>query len=407
MRQDRAVRGMRRLALGVLLGCLLTLGAPWSVASAQQRDTTRAAQDTTRAFVRGGIYDKPFLTRLGGRTIIGGYAEAHARWERVEGVRDDAGFEAKRFNIFTNTRVSDFVRIGAELEFEGGGEEIKVEYAAIDFLIHPSLAFRGGMVLSPLGRFNLSHDSPLNEFTDRPLVAVDLLGVALSEPGFGVFGQFGFARTARLTYEIYATNGFHDGLITSSEAGTRVPLGRGNFEDNNGSPALVARLTLSPRVQYEAGVSLHHGAYNAYNEEGTLVDERRDLTIAAVDAEARIAGVQLSGEAAIVSIDVPPGLTRIYAARQRGLYVDAILPFGRGWVSTMPESSFALKARYDYVDFDAQRIGQGVAQASLGLNFRPTPDSVLKLDYVRGRGRDEFNNLAQHAFLLLSLATYF
>jgi hypothetical protein len=390
-----------------LLGCALAVSALWSPATAQQRDTTRAAQDSARAFVRGGIYDKPFLTRLGGRTTIGGYAEAHARWERVEGASDDAGFEAKRFNIFTHTRVSDFVRIGAELEFEEGGEEIKVEYAAIDFLIHPSLAFRGGMVLSPLGKFNLSHDSPLNEFTDRPIVAVDLLGVALSEPGFGAFGQFGFARTARVTYEIYATNGFHDGLIMASEAGTRVPLGRGNFEDNNGSPALVGRLALSPRVGYEAGVSVHHGAYNAFNDEGILVDERRDLSIAAVDFEASVAGVQLSGEAAVVAIDVPPGLTRIYAERQRGVYVDAVLPFGRGWVSTMPESSFAVKARYDYVDFDAERIGQSVAQASFGFNFRPTPDSVLKLDYVRGRGRDEFNNLAQHAFLLLSLATYF
>ena len=53
------------------------------------------------------------------------------------------------------------------------------------------------MILSPLGKFNLAHDSPLNEFTDRPLVSTDLLGVALSEPGFGALGQFGFARTGR------------------------------------------------------------------------------------------------------------------------------------------------------------------------------------------------------------------
>ena len=396
MTHDRAC-ARRWLVFSLFAGFAL---ANVSTAAAQQRDTTRA-------FVRGGVYDKPFLTRLGGRTAIGGYAEAHARWERVDGLRDEAGFEAKRFNIFTNTRVSDFVRIGAELEFEEGGEEVKVEYAAIDFLIHPSLAIRGGMLLSPLGKFNLSHDSPLNEFTDRPLASVDLLGVALSEPGFGILGQVGFARTARVTYELYATNGFHDGLINDSEDGTRIPLGRGNFEDNNGSPALVGRVAVSPRVGYELGASMHHGAYNIFNEEGTVVDERRDLSIGVIDAEAHIAALQLSGEAAVVSIDVPPGLTRIYAARQRGFYVDAILPFGRGWVSTMPESSLAVKARYDYVDYDTQQVGTSVRQASFGLNFRPTPDSVLKLDYVRGRGRDEFNNLAEHAFLLVSLATYF
>jgi hypothetical protein len=372
-----------------------------------QRDTTAARDTVERPFVRGGVYDKPFLTRLGGRTAIGGYAEAHARFERVDGQRDESGFEAKRFNLFTNTRVSDFVRIGAELEFEDGGEEIKLEYAAIDLRIHPSLTLRGGMLLSPLGKFNLSHDSPLNEFTDRPLVSTELLGVALSEPGFGAFGQFGLARTGRFTYEVYATNGFHDGLITDSEDGTRIALGRGNLEDNNGSPAVVGRLALSPVQSFEVGVSAHHGAYNVSTDEGTKVDASRDLTIVALDAEARLLGVDLSGEAAIASIEIPPGLDGIYAARQRGLYAEAVRPFGRGLIRTMPSSSFAAKVRVDYVDFDSERRGHTTAQVSLGLNFRPTQDSALKFDYVRGRSRDEFNIASDHAFVLFSLATYF
>ena len=371
-----------------------------------QRDTT--VKDTVeRPFVRGGVYDKPYLARLGGRTTIGGYAEAHARWERVDGKRDEAGFEAKRFNLFTNARVSDFVRIGAELEFEDGGSEIKLEYAAIDLRIHPALTLRGGMLLSPLGKFNLAHDSPLNEFTDRPLVSTELLGVALSEAGFGAFGQVGFARTGRFTYEVYATNGFHDGLITDSEEGTRVPLGRGNVEDNNGSPAFVGRFAVSPLPSAELGISAHHGAYNVFTSEGTQVDERRDLSILALDAEARVAGVQLSGEAALTSIDIAPGLEGVYADRQHGFYAEAVRPFGRGWMRTMPSSSFAAKVRVDYVDFDVDQDGHTTGQVSLGFNFRPTQDSVVKLDYVRGRDRDEFNNRSDHAFLLFSLATYF
>jgi hypothetical protein len=390
--------GALLLALSVLL-----VATP---AHAQQRDSVRA--DTTRPFVRGGIYDKPFQTRLLGRTALGGYAEAHARYERVEGLKDEAGFEAKRFNLFTSTRVSDFVRLGAELEFEDGGREIKLEFAAIDVLIHPALALRGGMILSPLGKFNLSHDSPLNEFTDRPVVSTEILGVALSEPGFGLLGQVGVGRAGRLTYEVYGTNGFHDGLITDSEEGTRIALGRGNFEDNNGTPAVVGRLAWSPTVDYELGVSAHHGAYNIFNEEGTQIDERRDLSIFVADFEALLlAGVRVSGEAALATIDVPSGLSGIYASRQHGVYVEGIRDFGRGWIRTMPASGFALKARFDYVDFDAQLAGQTAGQVTVGVNFRPTQDSVLKLDYVRGRGRDRFNNLAEHAFVLASVATYF
>src|SRR5215207_8698567 len=75
---------------------------------AQQPDTTRRPADTSKArpFVRGGVYDKPYLTRLAGRAAIGGYAEAHARYQRVDGLRDDTGFEAKRFNLFANALVS-------------------------------------------------------------------------------------------------------------------------------------------------------------------------------------------------------------------------------------------------------------------------------------------------------------
>lgn len=399
---------MRVARCWMLCAAVASAGATDAPLEAQQTDTTASRRDTvSRPFVRGGANDKPFLTRLGARTAIGGYAEAHARWEQVDGVTEDAGFEARRFNLFTNTQVSDFVQIGAELEFEDGGRDIKLEYAAIDLRIHPSLTLRGGMLLSPLGRFNLSHDSPLNEFTDRPLVSTEVLGVALSEPGFGAFGQFGLTGTWRATYELYATNGFHAGLIESAEEGTRIPFGRGNLEDNNNSPAFVGRLSVSPREGVELGLSAHRGAYNTYLVDGTHVDDRRDLSIVVIDIEARVLGVTVSGEGAVATIDIPPGLAGVYASRQRGAFLEGVLPFGRAWIPTMPASSFAIKSRFDAVDFDMQRVGQTAMQLATGLNFRPTQDSVLKLDYVRGRRRDEFNNRSDHAFVLFSLATYF
>ena len=389
---------------------VLSIAAPLGISAQQPTDSARAPKDTVtpeRPMVRGGVYDKPFQTRLFGRTAIGGYAEAHARYQKVDGLQDEAGFSAKRFNVFVNSRVSDFIRFGAELEFEDGAEEILLEFAAIDLRIHPSLTLRGGMILSPLGKFNLSHDSPLNEFTDRPLVSTDLLGVALSEPGFGAFGQFRTSRTGRVTYELYATNGFHDGLILDSEDGTRIPLGRRNFEDNNGSPAFVGRVAWSPTTAYEIGVSGHRGAWNTFALEGAQVEPRRNLTITALDAEATVAGIRFSGEAARATIDIPPGLVGIYASKQRGVYVEGVRDFWRGKISTMPRSTFAAKLRWDYIDFDSERDGTSIGQLTAGLNFRPTEDSVLKFDYVRGRGRDEFNNLGQHAFFLASLATYF
>ena len=374
-------------------------------ATAQVRDTVAA--DTSRPFVRGGVYDKPYQTALLGRTAVGGYAEAHARYVRVDGLTDEAGFEARRFNIFTSTRVSDFVRMAAEVEFEEHGREIKLEYAAIDVRIHPAFALRGGMLLSPLGRFNLSHDSPLNDFTDRPLVSTEILGVALSEPGFGVLGQVPAGRSGRVTYEAYLTNGFHDGIIRESAEGTRIPLGRGNSEDQNASPAVVGRLTWSPRVGIELGASGHHGAWNVFLQDGERVDERRDLTLGVLDGEVTLAGVRLSGEAAWARAEVPPALSGSYASHQQGFYLDASRDFGAGWVATAPQGVFTAKARLDHVDFDRDAPGQHVEQASVGVNFRPTAESVIKLDLVRGREFDRFNNRSDFMRLLASFATYF
>lgn len=385
------------------------MSARWMPVALALLPAMLAAQeaDTTRPFVRGGVYDKPYQAQLLGRTALGGYAEAHARYQRVDGVIEGLGFEAKRFNLFTSTRVSDFVRIAAEVEIEEHGEEIKLEYAAIDFRLHPSFALRGGMLLSPLGRFNLSHDSPLNEFTDRPLVSTEVLGVALSEPGFGALGQFAVGRQGRVTYEAYLTNGFHDGLVASAEEGTRIPLGRGNSEDQNASPAVVGRLAWSPRTGVELGTSAHHGAWNVYRQDGEPVDDRRDLTLGVLDAEVAVAGVRVSGEAAWARVDLPAGLQGIYASRQSGVYVDLARDFGAGWIATAPRSVFTAKLRLDRVDFDTEAVGQHVEQVSAGLNFRPTSESVIKLDLVRGREFDRFNNRADFVRLLASFATYF
>ena len=399
------IAGSRRAIPLMLLAGSMAAGA----AAAQVPAPDSATQDTTtiRPFVTGGVYDRPYLARLLGRTAIGGYAEAHARFQRVDGVTEELGFVVKRFNLFTATSVSDFVRIGAEIEFEEGGEEVRLEYAAIDIMIHPAFTLRGGMILSPLGRFNLAHDSPLNPFTDRPLVSTELLGVALSEPGFGALGSVGIGRAARVTYEVYATNGFHDGVIHGSPDGTRMAAGRTNFVDNNDSPALVGRLAWSPAVGHEIGVSAHHGAYNVFRAGGETVAPRHDLTILVLDVEAAVLGLQLSGEAATAGLDLDPALAGIAASSQRGLFVDAERVVWNGLLPTMPASTLSLKARVDAVDFDAHRRGDSVLRLTAGLNLRPTADTVLKVEYARGRQRDRFNSPGETAAIFLSLASYF
>ena len=154
-------------------------------------------------------------------------------------------------------------------------------------------------------------------------------------------------------------------------------------------------------------MSAHHGAWNVYRADGVAVESRRNLSILVLDAEAILAGVKLQGEAVTARIAIPAGLRGVYADRQRGLYAQAVRPFGHGWVSTMPASYFAIALRFDIVDFDADVAGDNLLRGSIGLNFRPTGDTALKLNYVRGAHRDRFNNRSDEAGLLFSVATYF
>ncbi|MFT7693286.1 MAG: hypothetical protein ACI8P2_001914 [Candidatus Latescibacterota bacterium] len=367
--------------------------------------TTWASADEPSPIVRGGIGDKPFMAQAG-RTRLGGYTEAHFRYERAAGFIEDLTFEAKRFNLFTYTSVSDRVRVASELEFEEGGEEIKVEMALLDFEIHPALIFRAGILLSPLGRFNLAHDSPANELTDRPLVSTELIPTALSEAGMGIYGALFPKDGMRITYELYGVNGFDEGLLFGDEAGTRFAAGRGNFEDNNSHPSLVGRIGVSPLQALELGLSVHTGPYNVWKVEGLEIDERRVATIWAFDWDGRWRRWHLQGEYVGASIDVPAE-SAVFQGSQNGYYAELSGTFGKNWLTALPGSLFAGVLRLGAVDFDADGRGDDVKRQTMGLNFRPHVDTVFKFDYQRTTEVDPFANELDSAAVLFSAATYF
>ena len=78
------------------------------------------------------MYDKPFITTVRGASI-GGYVDAQYRYERTEGVLEEATFVLERFNLFAYAAISERIRVAAELEFEDGGDEVKIELAIVDW----------------------------------------------------------------------------------------------------------------------------------------------------------------------------------------------------------------------------------------------------------------------------------
>ncbi len=392
-----------RYWLPTLKGVAICFSIAVSAHAQGERDTSRHE----RPFVSGGVYDKPFVTRLLGKTALGGYMEAVWKFTRVGGVTEEVTFEARRFNLFTFSRISERVRFFAELEFEHGTEEINVEVAALDFEIHPSLIFRAGVILSPLGKFNLTHDSPLNELTDRPLVSTQIIPTALSEAGMGFYGSFFPSAVSRFTYELYGVNGFNDGIVLAG-SGTRIREGRGDVgEDNNPAPSFAGRISYSPVEVFEAGISGHTGPYNRYKVDDFFVDERRNLTILAFDWEYGGESFDVLGEYAHARINIPPSLRGLYARRQQGLYVETNVRFGSGMLEFLPLSEFTAIGRYEFVDFDSEIAGDARQRLSVGVNFRPTRDTVFKLDYHFDWEWNRVNVAEKAAGINFSAATYF
>lgn len=380
---------------------------------------TAKSDSTPTPFQRGGIYDRPYILKLGGNTAIGGYAEMNSNYIRVDGLAEGFSLEQRRFNIFLYSAISSHVKLTSELEFEHGTEEIALETALVDVLLATPLNLRAGILLPPIGRFNITHDSPRYNVIDRPLVSTEIIPSTLSDVGVGFFGAFYATPFDRFTYEIYAVNGLRDGVILGAGEGTRIPAGKSSLafeEDNNGSPAFTGRLAYNPRFGGEFGLSLYTGRYNTFKLEGMQIDEPRSLRMFAFDAEYRRRRLHVRGEAALAQIDIPADHVDndFLAEEQRGFFVEGNYALLRRPLLGMPEASLIVFSRYDYVDlhhgkFDktGQNIGDSKKRLTLGFAFRPTADTAIRLSYWRQWEYDTFNNLAHAMNIQFGIATYF
>lgn len=358
--------------------------------------------DTARRPVQDGIFNRPVVGSLG-RTAIGGYVEGNSNYVVEDGIGEGFTMELRRFNIFLFSSLGSRIRFISELEFEHGTEEIALETALIDVTINPSFVIRAGIILPPLGAFNVNHDSPRWNFIDRPLVSTQIIPSTLSEVGFGVHGRLA-PRGFGITYDLYATNGLGDGVLLNAEG--RTSLGDGKreeafAEDNNGSPAISGRLAAQHNELGELGASFYTGIYNSYRSEGVEVDVARRVSLFALDAITQIGPVELRGEAALAAIEVPEDLRELFGHRQIGFHVDATMPVWKPRLRGFPSAALNADLRIEYVDRNvgtfsstSDNIGDDVSAVVLGASFRPVSGTVFKVNYRRQWAHDLLNNAA-------------
>lgn len=388
--------------------------APDEGARAFRNDSAMAGRDA-RTGVAEAIYARPFVAG-GSRVAIGGYVEAAGTWTKEEGVIEGTNFSLPRFNLFVYARVLPRIEFLAELEFENGGQEIKIENAQLDFTITEGLALRVGVLLIPLGGFNQDHDSPRWPLVDRPLVSETILPATLSEVGVGLHGERAFGEL-RLNGQFYVTNGLGDGIIGNETGRVDIPSGKHDgilALDPNGRPAVSGRAALLWGDAFEFGVSAYHSAYNVWTLEGEAIDERRTLTLGALDLRAEFWRLELRGELAMAWIQLPDHARDIYARRQYGWHVDLYADLFRHTLGTGTNARLRAVVRGERADYflgnfqDGSRAGDTLTGLTVGLAWQLDQQLVIRAGVRQRWARDVLNNPAtREVQAQLGVASYF
>lgn len=350
------------------------------------------------------VYNRPFLTFDKIPVSIGGYVEVKGEHLGTDGVSEGLDFSLQRMTLFVASSIHRRIKFLSEIEFEEGGREIAIEFAALDLQLHPLLNFRGGIIMNPIGAFNQNHDGPKWEFTDRPLSAVQLLPATWSNVGFGAFGKRS-SGVWTFGYEAYLTNGFDASIINNDQDHTFLPAAKQNperfNESFNGVPLVTAKVAVRHQSVGEIGLSTMGGVYNKFQDDGLTLDKRRRVDVIAIDANSRLRkwGTSFVGEWAWVMVDVPPTFTQQYGSRQRGGFLDIVQPVKHGRLFGFDNAVLNVACRFERVDWNVGTfnetggdIGDDVWAIVPALSFRPSPETVIRLNYRHMRQRDVLSN---------------
>jgi hypothetical protein len=301
--------------------------------------------------------------------------------------------------LYTGYRFNDRFLFNSEIEVEHGNE-IFVEFAYVDYRASDNLTLRGGLLLIPLGLVNEFHEPNVFLGARRPETEQRIIPSTWRENGGGILGSAG-----PVNFRAYVTNGFNGMNFTS--AGLRGGRQRG-IQARAAHMAFSGRVDVTPIPGVFAGVGFYNGGSGqeqvVFN--GTALD--MSTTVAEVHAQAQMRGFDVRGlfaratvdDAGDASLALGRAVGASIAEEMRGGYVQV------GYnVLSQTASDLALTPylRYEQVDTQyrvaapfARALAQDGEFTTLGLDFKPIPNVVLKTEYqwltnAAGTGRNQFN----------------
>jgi hypothetical protein len=381
---------------------------------------TRVKQDSSKLKLNmDAVYNRPFLQMGKLPVSLGGYLEANSSYFTTDGVSEGLSFQLPRLTMFMSASIRQRIKFMTEIEFEEGGKEINIEFAALDIEFNLLFNLRGGVIMNPIGSFNQNHDGPKWEFVSRPVSSTTIIPSTWSNVGFGLFGKYA-RKNWVWAYEAYLSNGFDDKIINNKENRTWFPASKANgerFEESfNGIPLKTIKMAIKHRKIAEVGVSWMNGVYNKFRDDGIMLDNRRHLNFIALDVNTTFATkTTLNGEWVWAKVDVPKTFSQQFGNRQQGGFLDIVQLIVKGRILGWSESVINLAARLEYADYNVGRfneidanIADHLYATSAAISFRPSAQTVIRANYRYEWRTDLLGNPASKtAGFQLGFSTYF
>jgi len=348
------------------------------------------------------------------RITIGGYGDFQFRETSINERADGGGtptFQNTRFVIGIAAVLAEKQNIvfNSEIEYEFGSREIDVEQAYLEWRVRPQFAFRGGIIVPAIGRFNTFHDSYLNLTTIRPLINQFIVPSAYRDAGVGIRGRVNLPRKMKFIYEANLVNGMQGTNADNEPTPFSRLLGQSSaaepgkiaFQAENRRKAIVGRLGFSPIPGLEFGASAYNGHFNKSG------DPAQSVTIVFFDGSYRHNRLTINGEYGrsnivggiprqsprppVVDTSDPKSIQQLaeFVAQrspgQDGFYIEGSYQFPSLFAKKFDEGAYvAPVVRYELVRLDRTipNFYLNRSRTTLGLNIAPSSTVIFKLNYL-------------------------
>jgi hypothetical protein len=300
------------------------------------------------------------------RTTIGGYGEVH--YNNYED--EDAKIDFHRFVLFVNHEFSDSVRFFSELEVEhaisGDGQKgaIELEQAFVQIDINDQLTSNIGLVLTPVGIINETHEPTTFYGVERNAVEKNIIPTTWREAG----AIFNYKIAGGLTVDAAVLSGLN--VDTTGSKAYNIRSGRQGV-----AKAVAENLAYSARINYSAILGLQLGASLQYQTDitqGEVGVDTADATL--LEAHAIYQIKNFSVRALYARWDINGDEAKALGRdEQTGWYVEPSYKFNE---------KVGVFARYAEYDNEAGNSAlTKVKSSSIGVNYYLHENVVLKADF--------------------------